>query len=96
LRLLCWALSAAIVVAAFGITMVRVTGWLFALIVDGGHGWKDVLARVIGAVLAAPLVGISAGLVAAVLVAAPLYGLLRLIGVTDPMRRRRRVREVTD
>ena len=93
---MCWALSAAIVVTAFGYTMVRVTGWLFALIVDGGHGWKDVLARVIGAVLAAPLVGISAGVVAGAVVAAPLYGLLRLIGVHDPLRRHRRVREVTD
>jgi hypothetical protein len=90
LKGLCWALSAVVVVAAFGASMVWVTGWLFGLIVDGGHGWKDTTARVFGALIAAPVAGIAAGVVAGVLVGAPLYGLLRLIGVHDPLRRRPR------
>jgi hypothetical protein len=94
LRGLCWALSAAVVVAAFGASMVWVTGWLFRIIVDGGHGWKDTTARVFGALIAAPVAGICAGVVAGALVGAPLYGLLRLIGVHDPLRRRQRKQPV--
>jgi hypothetical protein len=87
---LLWVLSAAVVLAAFGASMVWVTGWLFGAIMDGAHGWKDTLARGIGAVVGAPVVGISAGVVAGTIVGLPLYGLLRVLGVPDPLRRRPR------
>jgi hypothetical protein len=89
---LCWALAAAIALGVFGAVLVWVTGWMFNLILDGAHGWKDTLGRVIGAVIAAPVVGIAAGATCALAIGAPLVALLRMMGVDDPLRRRARRR----
>ena len=88
LKGLCWLVSAAIAVAAFGVTMVWVTGWMWGVILNGAHGWKDTLGRGFGAIIAAPVAGLSAGMLAALVVGAPLYGLLRLIGAHDMVKRR--------
>lgn len=87
-KALCWVLAAAIVLAVFGSAMVWVTGWLFNVILDGAHGWKDTLGRVIGALIAAPLAGVAAGATCAFVVGAPLVLLLKKMGVDDPLRRR--------
>jgi len=88
-----WAVALAVVLAAFGLPLVIVTGWMFGLITDGSKGLRDTLLRLLGAILAAPIVGFAAGVTCAAIVGVPAFALLQKLGITNPLRRRRKAQQ---
>lgn len=82
-----WLVAIALVVAAFGIPMVVVTGWMFGKITDGSKGFQDSLVRLFGGFIIGPIVGISAGAACAALVGVPTFFLLQKVGIVNPLRR---------
>jgi hypothetical protein len=83
-----WLVAIALVVAAFGFTMVVVTRWMFDKITDGSKGFQDSLLRLFAAFIAGPIVGIAAGATCAVAVGVPAFFLLQKVGVVNPLRRK--------